>query len=44
MTVLKQTLNLILGLSVMVLVIGSIMFLALKASNFINKKNGENKY
>jgi hypothetical protein len=44
MTLLKQILNLIFGLSVTVLVIGGIMFLALKSADFINKKDGENKY
>lgn len=44
MTLLKQTLNLIFGLSVTVLVIGGIMFLALKGADFLNKKDGENKH
>ena len=44
MTLLKQILNLIFGLSVTVMIIGGLMFLALKGADFINKKDGENKY
>lgn len=44
MTLLKQILNLVFGLSVTVLVISCLMFLALKGADFINKKDGENKY
>lgn len=44
MSILQQVINLIFGLSVTVIVIGGIMFLALKGADFINKKDGENKY
>ena len=44
MTLLKQILNLIFGLSVTVLVIGGIMFIALKGADYINKKDDGNKH
>ena len=44
MSIQQQVINLIFGLSVTVIVIGGIMFLALKGADFINKKDGENKY
>jgi hypothetical protein len=44
MTIQQQILNLIFGLSITVIVIGGIMFLALKASDFINKEDGKNKH
>ena len=44
MKLLHQILDLIFGLSITVIVIGGLMFLALKGADFINKKDGENKY
>jgi hypothetical protein len=44
MTTLQQIFNLILGLTITFIVIGGIMFLALKAADYINNKDGENKY
>lgn len=44
MSLFKQILNLIFGLSVTVIIVGGLMFLASKGADFINKKDGENKY
>lgn len=44
MSILQQIINLIFGLSVTVIVIGGIMFIALKGADFINKKDGQDKH
>jgi hypothetical protein len=44
MTLIQQVLNLILGLSITVIVIGGLMFFAIKASDYLNKKDGQNKH
>lgn len=44
MSILQQIINLIFGLSVTVIVIGGIMFIALKGADYVNKKDGQDKH